>query len=38
LTEINNRSKKSRENLEEYLRREKPLWFEDPKEKGSQIP
>jgi hypothetical protein len=36
---INNRSKKSKENLDNTLgERENHLGFEDPEEKGSQIP
>jgi hypothetical protein len=38
LTKFNNRSKKSKEDLENTLgERESHLGFEDPKEKGSQI-
>jgi hypothetical protein len=34
---FNNRSKKSKENLENTLREREPLGFEDPGGKGSQI-
>jgi hypothetical protein len=34
---FNNRSKKSKENLENTKEREKCLGFEDPEKKGSQI-
>jgi hypothetical protein len=37
LAKFNNRSKKSKENLENTLGEREPLGFEDPKEKGSQI-